>query len=267
MSQQLIGLGGAKYSGKNTAAKVLTSKYGFKEVSLALPLKQLVSKVFNIPFENLEDPILKETSFEQPITLNHIHAYQIHEQCSWMLNLDMFKKTKSTILEGMIFKSVARETKNSFIPRNIIRSLSTSESSPSFIPGQLTFKTFETPRQLLQFVGTELIRECISPYFWCKVLDESIQNEAKVVITDVRFFEERQYVTAKKGTLIRIDRTNNETEKDNHASETNLGADNEYDYLLKNNGTIEELQDRLETLYKYNNMIKNDQIYVINRES
>jgi len=263
MSLEIIGIGGAKGSGKNTAAKVLVEKYGFREYSLAGPLKKLVSKVFDIPLENLEDPVLKETLFESPIIVDHTVIFQIYEQCSWMLNLDSFKKTKNTILEGMIYKAVRRDTKNTMIPRHIIKSLSNSESSPSFAQSPLPYKSFSTPRELLQFVGTDLIRECINPYFWCKVLDESIKNETKVIVTDVRFFEERQYIQAKKGALIRIDRALSNNGTDSHKSETSLGNDNEYNFLIRNNGSIEDLRERLDVLYRYHKMLTNDEIYVI----
>lgn len=267
MSQEIIGLGGNKGSGKNTAAKVLIERHGFKEVSLAFPLKKLVGEVFDIPMENMEDPVLKETPFEEPITITPNHIYQIQEKCSWLINLDMFKKTKSAILERMIYNSVKRDTKNTMIPRNVIKSLSNNDGAINNVPSQLTFKSFTTPRQVLQFVGTELIREGISPYFWCKVLDESIKNDAKVVITDVRFYEEREYVKVKRGDLIKIERLSDTPKTDGHASENSLGGDSEYNFIIRNNGSVEELQKRLDTLYNYSKMVRNDQIYVLPKES
>lgn len=251
MNQEIIGLGGEKYSGKNTAAKIMVEKYGFKEVSLALPLKTLVSKVFEIPMSVMEDPILKETPLEKPVTINMNNVYEIIRLCYNLIDLAKFKKTEETVLKYMV-KRITKETK-------IIQTLQGNIQ-------QKEFKTFETPRKLLQFVGTDLIRDCISPYFWCKVLDEQIKNDSKVIITDVRFFEEREYVKVKAGTLIKIEREKTEVKKDGHASENSLGGNGEYNFIIRNNSTVEDLTHRLETLYNYNKMLKEDKIYVLAKE-
>lgn len=252
MSQEIIGLGGEKYSGKNTAAKVLVEKHGFKEYSLALPLKKLVSQVMDIPLENMEDPKLKEAPFAAPVQITVEKVYEIVRLCSNLIDLAKFRKFDDNVIKRMT-KQVIEETKLVQTPQGPFQ--------------QRQYKSFANPRQLLQFVGTELIRNCISPYFWCKVLDESIKNESKVVITDVRFFEEREYVKVKKGNLIKVERLTNAPKKDGHASENSLGGDSEYNYIIRNNSTVEDLQNRLDTLYTYAKMIKNDQIYVLPKES
>lgn len=56
----LIGLHGAARSGKDTVADWLKHKYGFKTLSYAGPLKEGISKLFDIPMDTLCDDKKKE---------------------------------------------------------------------------------------------------------------------------------------------------------------------------------------------------------------
>jgi hypothetical protein len=245
--QEIIGLAGNKGSGKDTASKVLIEKHGFKPISLALPLKKLVGAVFDIPFENLDDPALKEKPFEKPLVITNDKVYEIVRRCSNLLDLAKFRKSEENVLKYMNKRIVSKTT---------------LVQTPQGPFQQKEYKSFETPRKLLQFVGTDLIRDCISPYFWCKVLDEAIKNDNKVVITDVRFFEEREYVKVKRGTLVKIER-GDQVSKDGHASENSLGGNNEYHFLIRNNGTVPQLLERLDAIYTYSDLVKQDKIYVV----
>ena len=119
-----------------------------------------------------------------------------------------------------------------------------------------------TPRFLLQFIGTNLFRNQLHPEIWVNALfadykakwvptgdsvaeeDVSIKKEyPNWIITDLRFFNEMEAVKKRGGITIRVNR-NLEESKDQHESETEL--DNaEFDYVIDNNGTIEELIEKV----------------------
>ena len=60
----IVGITGFKQHGKDTAARVLTERYGFKKVSFADGLKQAVALVLRVPVERFEDNDFKESVHE-----------------------------------------------------------------------------------------------------------------------------------------------------------------------------------------------------------
>lgn len=260
---ELVGIGGEKFSGKNTASQVLIEHYGFKEYSLAKSLKELVSDVFDIPYENLDKAELKEVPFEQPRPVTYDNVHDIVRRCSNLIGFESFSKNEESVTRNMLKKVVKKISVNPQVPQ-VTQQGQQGLMQPMMMP-RPEYKTFETPRKLLQFVGTDLVRDCISAYFWCKVLDNQIQYEEKVVLTDVRFFEEREYVKLKHGLLVKVERDipGAAPKKDGHASENSLGGNDEYHYLIRNNGTVESLWSSLETIYNHQRYIKADKIYRI----
>jgi len=147
---------------------------------------------------------------------------------------------------------------------------------------QTAYKYVMTPRLLLQKLGTEAGRDIIHPNIWVNslfadykclatkrlaILDFSkeageessiikgkeFQTEDDILgqypnwlITDMRFPNELEAVTSRKGLTIRVNRTYqglmNEINKSTkeHPSETALD-DVTFDYTIENNGTIEDL--------------------------
>jgi hypothetical protein len=70
-----------------------------------------------------------------------------------------------------------------------------------------------TPRWVLQYMGTEVIRNNLHGAFWIHSLGAQIQNNAQkdYVITDMRFFNEIDYVQGTlKGFVVQIVNSHNE---------------------------------------------------------
>lgn len=117
------------------------------------------------------------------------------------------------------------------------------------------------PRQLLQFIGTELFRDNMSKLhsefkkdFWIICLENKIKKlreinpQIKIVITDVRFENEVELVKKLGGMVIKVKRKL-ENITDIHASEIHI--DNLYcDFNVENNGTKEELYDKVTKLFE-----------------
>lgn len=115
-----------------------------------------------------------------------------------------------------------------------------------------------TPRSSFQFVGTDLIRNLIHKLlpdvgdnFWVKVLDRQL-NESKelennnCIISDCRFINEVDYIKSKGGIIIKILRS--DTNIDSHISEAGIDAITNYDYIIYNDGTLEELYNKIENI-------------------
>ena len=56
----IIGIVGKMQSGKSECSKFLCRVHNFKKISFADKLKDVVSDLWDIPIEDLYDPILKE---------------------------------------------------------------------------------------------------------------------------------------------------------------------------------------------------------------
>jgi hypothetical protein len=114
-----------------------------------------------------------------------------------------------------------------------------------------------TPRQMLQLIGTEALRKVVHDDFWVipmkRKLKEHIRNERHVVISDVRFSNEVKLIQDLGGEVVRIDRNNPDKISgfEKHTSETELETFDGWDYVLDNNGTIEELYTKVNILARF----------------
>lgn len=112
---------------------------------------------------------------------------------------------------------------------------------------------YYTIRQLLQKFGTEVGRS-ISPNLWVDALINSYL-EAKSdgygddwIVTDVRFENEAEAIRENGGILIRLNR--NTGFNDQHSSETALDNYKNFDLVIDNNGTLDELIDKVYNFMK-----------------
>jgi hypothetical protein len=63
-----------------------------------------------------------------------------------------------------------------------------------------------TPRKMLQLMGTEAGRDVFHPDIWIHSLEKQISGVTDVVITDVRFPNEVEFVRSRGGKIVRISR-------------------------------------------------------------
>lgn len=120
------------------------------------------------------------------------------------------------------------------------------------------------PRELLQNIGTEIIRDKLNnPDFHVNSVIQDIEvlsNYFDVfVISDLRFENELnliRYKFEKEATSIRVNRKNHTskltTEQLNHKSETALDNYKHWDYTINNDGTLEELKNKTIKILKEN---------------
>ena len=116
------------------------------------------------------------------------------------------------------------------------------------------------PRELLQHLGTEVIRNNIDKDFFIKRLCNDIRVYSYyfdvITISDARFPDE--IITPKKlfddVITIKVVRSNFDTnltlEEQKHSTETALDGFDDYDYIVENNGTIDELEEKILKIVK-----------------
>ena len=130
-----------------------------------------------------------------------------------------------------------------------------------------------TPRYILQHIGTDVFRNHFHDEMWIASAENQIRHSKdNIVITDARFDNEVQAIKRAGGTTIRVERgerpswykdavayntfthdgdrlrAKQRLEQANiHASEySSVGL--VYDHLIQNNGTVDDLQQRVKSI-------------------
>lgn len=269
----IIGVSGKISSGKDTIGKIIQyltseskdimsyeeyqisqSQFGYDpkwEIrKFADKLKDIVCLLIGCTREQLEDQDFKNTPLGE-----HWGAYEITSNHASWINIEA-KRVFYTIKDAYVWIDTLVHIEN---PR-------------------LHFGVKEirlTPRLLLQLIGTECGRNIIHPNIWINALfaeykpirgfherDKSkYDSYPNWIITDTRFPNELEAIKTREGISIRVNRKKVESViemmkpysdflnygiplPEEHPSETSL--DNaEFDYVIDNDGTIEELIEKV----------------------
>ena len=104
----------------------------------------------------------------------------------------------------------------------------------------------KSPRELMQLLGTEWGRDMVHPQLWLMLAEQHLQALASfhdelpgVVLSDVRFDNEADWVRHKGGVIFHISRPGFHG-ANGHASECGV-RHRPGDYVIDNNGTLAEL--------------------------
>jgi hypothetical protein len=212
----------------------------YKIKKFAGKLKQVASILTGIPIEKFEDQEVKKTFL--PEVWNNSDT----EPEDWCVE-NHWEKWKVFILEK----------KNATIKlKDIIAFARTCG-----------WEDRMTVRDFLQRLGTEGLRDGLHPNTWVNALmadynpgpffpEVPAEDHAKLpnwIITDTRFENEAQAIKDRLGIVIRVE-NKNITSTQSHPSETAL--DNwEFDYVIDNSGSIEELSDKVYDMLRHFDII------------
>ncbi len=238
-NMKVIGFVGPKGSGKDTSADLLKSMGKSRgKLSFAGPLKKLCSKVFEIPLATFNDPILKEKPFEEmkrfgkPIILTTSLLRQVKKECPKFLS-----EYSETDPAQMIY-NIDR------VPVN-----------------GLEGRVFKTPRELLQIIGTQFIRERVYKEWHMRAAFSKTAllecDQSKVYcVTDIRFPNEYEFLKEKFGDAFEcyyVERPEAEKVLAKATHESELGVLEikkliDKKNILTNDGTVEVLKEKLKKL-------------------
>jgi hypothetical protein len=205
-----IAIAGRKGAGKDTAADCIMYEFpNLTKLSLSKPIKEIVSKLFNISTFELDDLYVKEK-----VTKLRFGPYKTIKCIKLLneLNQETYKKDLSLITKLTLFCN-------------------------------LIFKGVKSYREMLQFIGTSLCRKLINENLFTDNLSIKIKqyNDKKqyVIISDVRFNNELQCLLNHGFFTILVKRIIPEM-LDTHESENSLPPDHEFDFIIYNNGPMED---------------------------
>lgn len=109
-------------------------------------------------------------------------------------------------------------------------------------------------RDLMQYFGTEVCRRMYAD-IWVNQLIARASMQTKIVIcTDVRFPNEASAIKANNGILIKVEREG--SPHSDHESENLLSNYSEWDFIVSNNGTLEDLREEVRRIVNECNGIK-----------
>ena len=112
----------------------------------------------------------------------------------------------------------------------------------------------KSPRQLMQLLGTEWGRDRVHPELWLLLAEQNISHTlngdqsfyAGVVVRDVRFENEAEWIRAKGGTVVHILRPDAQKVAQ-HRSESGLNI-HDNDLVIHNDASLAELYNQAELL-------------------
>lgn len=208
----IVCFAGSKGAGKDEAASVLVKRYDFTRVALADPLRELCSKVFRIPYEQFSDNDKKDSELDYKVTLDYSHIDKIRD-----------------IIENewdFVVTPVAREEMEEYYGEE-----------------------FTTPRQILQTIGTQLIRNNVRDDIWIVLAFSKMRTiGSKIVITDCRFKNERD-AFKKAGALLCLIKRDGTSVGESHISEKSLGTEDDYDVIFTNDENLHTFKSNVDMWY------------------
>ena len=227
---RIISFVGPKGSGKDTSYELLRdAKRVDGKISFAGPLKAICSEVFGLHVNLLNDPDLKEKTMKEPITLTNKHIRAIRDLCE--------SYVPSVTSDGIILYRA-----------NAISTVG------------LEGRVFTTPRQLMQIIGTELIRDRVwknwhkAAAFSEKALSK-LKRTGTYAVTDLRFIDEHAFLLEKFGSFYKafyVSRPEAEEVllKSTHPSELETQKIRKLltHNVIDNSGSLEDLKETLKEL-------------------
>lgn len=233
-SRLIIGLSGQKGSGKDLTASIINyiitkniRGANYKDwvlhdvinkekelktiVHFADPLKEFISKLFNINIKYFYDRNYKDNKY---------------------IKLAAYTSGKCTITNAFINEEEAKNKKYLIVTYDELIKLPLSYW---MLNNNMCIKI----RTLLQYIGTDIGKQLIDNSLWTKLIANTISTKATkyrlCIIPDVRFRDETEMIKKLGGIIIKINRNTENNDNDKHISEC---IDNiKEDYIIDNNGT------------------------------
>lgn len=207
--------------GKDTIAGFLRKNHDMVPIAIADNLKKACMKVFDLNYDQCYTTRGKESDLANSIFFNGRH---VTELIHWVIKENKWELEHEQVLA---MRHLGRQ---------------------DYI--------FRTPRQALQFVGTEFFRDCIQQTFNIEVLYKHIYDNRNIdfVVTDGRYKDERIFIKDRLGSFDVLIKDPNMKKKKNdlHRSENDLGKDEDYDYVFVNDKTLglEHCEDKVQDMFK-----------------
>jgi hypothetical protein len=102
-----------------------------------------------------------------------------------------------------------------------------------------------TPRRAAQVLG-DAVRDNLAEDAFTRILEKRIPGNTDIVIHDIRTISEARWVADNDGALCLMKRDTEDN--DSHKTETQLDDFEDWDFVIDNNGSMEDLRIRLDEI-------------------
>lgn len=237
-----IGLNGLAGSGKDTVAKMLKTILSKQWESLEECKTYYFSRYTN-PTQSATFPQSSD-DIDSPV-MCIAYADQLKEICSTIFGIPVqrFYQNKSNAWICMNDKFQYTEIKPQ--DGNIL----TAEEyyyDLSEISENSDIKYWMSLREILVYVGTYVLQQSINKQVFVNIVRNKIREEQHknhnlqyIIVTDHRFVHELEYIHENHGITITINR--NSVQQLDNIAEHDLDDEEEYDYIIDNSGSYDEL--------------------------
>ena len=204
----LIGFLARKHHGKNTAGDYLVKNYNFTEMAFATQLKEGIKAIYGLSDDQLYG--------DKKETIDKFWNVTPRTLMQW-LGTDVFRKKD----KDFWVKTLERKYLNFVGEKQRSYPMEGLQSKPTY----------------LNFVGEKQRQNT----------NKTEINRANVVITDVRFQNEVDFIHKYNGIVIKIHRESiNDTST--HIAEKGIDNIEDYDFLISNDGTIKDLHNNIQKI-------------------
>lgn len=206
--KNIIGITGLARSGKDTFTKFLCEETGYYRYALAHPIKNTVNILFGWDDRHSDGSLKEEVQYTR-----------ILHTSTLALNL-------STLFEDMDYGATYARDFTSVFSNYCVYNLN----------GLLQYKI--SPRKAYQLFGTEFGRRTICDSVWLDMIPDN-----NLVISDVRFDNEAEYIIRNGWRIVEIVSNRSTTKESSHDSEKGIDK-SLISATITNNGTMEELKEK-----------------------
>lgn len=238
----IVGLSGWMGSGKDTFA-----------LMLAYQMKKRTDKYMeDISFA---DWSFRRELYDGPTTDFEIRRYatKLKQIVSLLTNISLKDLEDPAVKKSVLPPQWNRTTNDAFnflVLRNNRQMDYAPEDNVDEIASHYGFKKERTVRELLQEIGTDVFREYFGDNIWVNALmqdyhpvygyDHEIEPQLwpNWFVTDVRFVNEVAAIQSRNGIVIRVNRGKRMSD---HPSEASLDNFKQFDAVVDNSGTVEDL--------------------------
>ena len=227
----LVGISGQAHSGKDLVADKLVKSYGFTKMALADPFKRFGSRVFQFSDQQLWGP----SQYRNEIDLRYAS-----------FNSPIWNKAQENVENyGRMFVGyvLGESDQKAF------------EKLKQWFEDLRANHTKLSPRIMLQMIGSEWGR-AYKKDLWINCLINRASGWATpVVVSDIRFKNELEAIKRNGGKVIKLVRPETDGAAQDigikgHGSESEqLGfTDDQFDFILENTGTLDELFKKVDRI-------------------
>jgi hypothetical protein len=223
MNKNLLGVSAKIGSGKDTFFEILQKKTNnaYENKKFAGKLKQIASIITGIPVEKFEDQDFKNTFLSDEWSYTQKEDFVSFDDCVSK------KMTVRYFLQKLGTEAMRDNLHTNVWVNALFSNYKPKYSKYIFDLDMLSFEEMIVKRNNFEYHAS-----------WC--------------ITDVRFPNEFDSIKSRNGILIRINRPG--IVQNDHASETSLD-NHKFDYVIDNNGTIEDFEKKIEDFLIHFNII------------